>query len=38
MESAHAIATGTLLKLSEQQIIDCSTEYGNSGCGGGDAG
>ena len=34
MEGAHKIKTGSLLKLSEQQFVDCSTR--NSGCNGGD--
>ena len=34
MEGAHFIKTGTLLSLSEQQLVDCSTK--NHGCGGGD--
>jgi len=35
MEGAWAIKTGNLLSFSEQQLIDCSTLYGNSGCSGG---
>jgi len=35
LESAWAIATGTLLLLSEQQLVDCSKNFGNQGCGGG---
>ena len=33
IESAHAIKTGNLLKLSEQQFVDCDTQ--SSGCNGG---
>ena len=33
MEGAHAIKTGTLLKLSEQQLVDCDKT--SSGCNGG---
>ncbi|XP_018577102.1 cathepsin L-like proteinase [Anoplophora glabripennis] len=35
MESAYAIKTGKLLSLSEQNLLDCTTGYGNAGCNGG---
>lgn len=35
MEGAWAIKTGKLVSFSEQQLIDCSIIYGNSGCQGG---
>jgi C1A family cysteine protease len=35
VEGAEFIATGTLQSYSEQQLVDCSSAYGNYGCNGG---
>jgi len=35
LESHHAQATGNLVSLSEQNLIDCAGDYNNYGCNGG---
>jgi C1A family cysteine protease len=35
VEGAYFLAKGELLSFSEQQLVDCSTDYGNYGCSGG---
>jgi len=35
VEAAYAQTKGTLVSLSEQQLVDCSTAQGNMGCNGG---
>ena len=35
LESLHAIKSGTMTLFSEQQLIDCSRNFGNNGCQGG---
>jgi len=35
VEGANKVAGNTLTSLSEQQLMDCATKYGNKGCQGG---
>jgi KDEL-tailed cysteine endopeptidase len=35
LEGLHSVKKSNLMNLSEQELVDCSTSYGNMGCNGG---
>jgi cathepsin L len=35
LEGAYALSRGRIIKVSDQQLVDCSQIYGNNGCNGG---